>query len=58
MVCDEIIRFTNSVSTNVRNTVSTNVTSTVSIYSDDKKVRHKRDWYILHTFLFVTNCYH
>ena len=43
MVCDEIIRFTNSVSTNVRNTVSTNVTSTVSIYSDDKKVRHKRD---------------
>ena len=43
MVCDEITRFTNSVSTNVRNTVSTNVTSTVSIYSDDKKVRHKRD---------------
>ena len=51
IVCNETTCVMNSVSAN---TISTNVTSTVSIYSDDKKVRHKMDCYILHIFLFVT----
>ena len=53
IVCDVII-VADSVSTNVTNTVSANVTSTLPIHSDDKKVRYKIDYYILHTFLLVT----
>ena len=37
-------------------TMSTNVTSTVSINSDDKKLRYKRNCYILNTVLII--CYH
>ena len=51
--CDEVINFTDSVSTNVTNTISKNVTVTVPINSDDKKVRYKMDYYIFHTFLIV-----
>ena len=35
------------------NNISTNVTSTVSINFDNKKVRHKMDCYIFHTFLLL-----
>ena len=54
IVCDDVIIVADSVSTNVTNTVSANVTSTLPIHSDDKKVRYKIDYYILHTFLLVT----
>ena len=62
IVCDEILNITGSVPTNVTNTIpknmtntiSANVTSTVLIIFDDKKVRSKMNFYILHTFLLVT----
>ena len=47
---------TDSISTNMIKTMSTNVTSTVSITSDDKKLRYKRNCYILNTVLII--CYH
>ena len=51
--CNEIIRVTDSVSTNVTNSVSTNVTSTVSMNSNNQEVRYNMDCYILHIFLLV-----
>ena len=51
--CNEIINVMDSLSTNVTNTVPITVTSTVSISSNDKKVRYKMDYYILHTVLIV-----
>ena len=39
---------------NVTDTVSANVVTTVPIDSDDKKIRYKMVYYILHTFLLVT----
>ena len=38
IVCDEIMSFTESVSTNVTNTIPANITSIVSINSDYKNV--------------------
>ena len=38
---------------NVTSIIQTNVLSTVSINSDSKKVRHKMNCYILHTFLLL-----
>ena len=43
-----------SASINVTNTIPTNVRSVVPINSDDKKVRHEIDYFILYTFLLVT----
>ena len=42
---------TNTIPTNMTDTILANVTSTVQINCDDKNVRYKMDWYILHTFL-------
>ena len=50
IVCDENIIATDSVSTNVTNTVPTNVTSAISINYDDKKIRYKTNYFLLHTF--------
>ena len=74
IVCDKVINATDSVPTNVTNNIPTNITntiskkvvSTVSINSDDKKVRCKMHFYVLHTILLViivlfiiaTICYH
>ena len=44
-MCDEII--------NVTDSLLTNIMTTVSITSDDKKVRHEMNYYILHTFFLV-----
>ena len=49
-MCDENIIATDSVSTNVTNTVPTNVTSAISINYDDKKIRYKTNYFLLHTF--------
>ena len=38
---------------NVANTILANVTSTMLTNSDDKKVRYKIDYYIMHTVLLV-----
>ena len=43
-----------SVSTSVANAIPINVTSIVSVNSDDKNIRYKMDYFILHTFLLVT----
>ena len=59
--CDEILNagdissknVANTIPTNITNTISTNAMSTVAINSDNKKVRHKTDCYILHMFLLV-----
>ena len=56
-MCNEIINVTNSTAI---------VTNTLPINSDDKKVRHKMNYYILHTdflviillFLIAFICYH
>ena len=61
IVCDETINATDSASTNLTNTfptnmkksISRNVTSTMSANSDNKNVRFKMDYYILHTFSLV-----
>ena len=53
IVCDENMNVMDSVSTNMTNTISTNVASSVSIKFDDKKVRYKMDYYILHKVLLV-----
>ena len=53
-LCDEIINFTDSVSTNLTNAVPTDVTSTISVNCDDKKVRYKIDCYI-HTISLIIN---
>ena len=45
------MRFTDSVSTNVKSVISTNVTSAMLINSDGKKVRDRID------FIFCTNFY-
>ena len=50
IVCDENIIATDSLSTNVTNTVPTNVTSAISINYDDKKIRYKTNYFLLHTF--------
>ena len=50
ILCDENIIATDSVSTNVTNTVPTNVTSAISINYDDKKIRYKTNYILLHTF--------
>ena len=42
-----------TVSTKMTNTIPKNVTSTMLTNSDDKKVRHKMNCYILHTVLLV-----
>ena len=47
--CDEIISVMNIVSTNKTNTIVTSV----SIYPDDKKVKYKIDFHILHTVLLM-----
>ena len=62
IISDEIINFaesvsknmTNTVPTNAISTVSTNVTCTVSMNSQNKKVLHKMDCYILLALLLVT----
>ena len=54
IVRDEIINFTDSVSTNVTSIISTNGTTTMLTNSDDKKGRCKINCYILHTVLLVT----
>ena len=53
IVCDEIITSTDIVSTNVTSIISTNCTSTMLTNSDDKKVRYKIDFYILHTVFLL-----
>ena len=50
IVCNENIIATDSVSTNVTNTVPANVTSAISINYDDKKIRYKTNYILLHTF--------
>ena len=52
IACDEIITVMVIVSTKKTNTIATNVTSTASINCHSKKVR---DWYILHTFCFISD---
>ena len=47
------IVYQTNVTTNMANTISASVTSTVSINSNNKKVRHKMDCYILHIILLV-----
>ena len=47
IACDEIIDVMDIVWTKITNTIATNK----SINSDDKKVRYKIDWYILHIVL-------
>ena len=54
IACDEIINVMDSVSTNVRNTNLINATKIFSINSDNKKIRHKMDCFVLHTSLLVT----
>ena len=54
IACDEIINVMDSVSANVRNTKLINATKFFSINSDNKKLRHKVDCFVLHTFLLVT----
>ena len=50
--CDDIIFVMDIVSTKKRNTIATNVMSTASINCHSKNVR---DWYILHTFCFISD---
>ena len=52
-MCDEIINAKDSSSLNVANTIAINFESPISISSDDKKVRYKINYYILHRFLLV-----
>ena len=59
IVYDEIINFTENVSTNA---VARNFISTVLMNSDDKKVKRKMDFYILHEIFIndhigIYNCY-
>ena len=49
IACDEIIDVMDIVWTKITNTIATNK----SINSDDKKVRYKIDWYILHIVLLM-----
>ena len=44
-----------SIPTDMTNNISTNVVRSMSINSDDKKVRDKIDYYILHRILFSDN---
>ena len=48
----------NTILTNITNTTSMKFVSTVSINSDDKKVKHKMDCYIVCMFLLVIVIYH
>ena len=43
-----------SIPTDMTNNISTNVVRSMSINSNDKKVREKIDYYILHRILLVT----
>ena len=54
IACDESINVRNVALKNVTNGISTNVMSTAPISFHNKKVRHKMDYCILHTFLLVT----
>ena len=49
IACDQIIHVMDIVWTKITNTIATNK----SINSDDKKVRYKIDWYILHIVLLM-----
>ena len=49
---DEIVYVMDIVSAEMTNTIPTNVKNTMLTNSDDKKVRHKINCYILHTVLF------
>ena len=59
--CDEIVNaadiastnVTNTMPTNMTNTISTNVTSTTSTDFEGKKLRYKKDCYILHKVILV-----
>ena len=52
-MCDEIINVKDSSSIHVANITAINFESPISRSSDDKKVRYKIDYYILHTFSLV-----
>ena len=53
-MCDEITYVMNIASTKVTSIISANVTGTMLKNSDDKKVRYKMEYFILHRILLVT----
>ena len=53
IACDEVIYVMDIASTKMKNTVVTNVTITILTNSEDKKVRHEIDYYLLPTVLLV-----